>query len=687
MTAVPTRSPFTGLRDRQWTVLKNSRGSDLLMTASRHLLLWLIGRTRTSRKAIVVALDLLMCLFAVWIGYSLRLGEWELFSDRVWQFAALAEVAWIAIALLTGTYRSVTRYADGHSLRSLATSCMLLSACLASVLLWAHINGVPRTLAVIHPIVFFLGMASARLILSRLVSEALSNDKGEAPAKRILIYGAGFSAQQLAGSVSRDPAFRVVGFVDQNLSMRKSLLQGKPIWHTSDLELVLRSAAVDEVVLAIPSMNRRSRRAVVEAVAKCSGQVKVRSLPTISQLASGRVTVSDLRDVQIEELLGRDEVAPDPLLMGKNITGRSVLVTGAGGSIGSELCRQIILHRPAAMVLAEQCEFALYKIEIGLAKLRSEHGIAVELCPELVNVADEQECERLFGRHQLDTVFHAAAYKHVPLVESNPVAGIRNNVLGTLNTALASERSGVRKFILVSTDKAVRPSNVMGATKRACELIVQARAAVQDRTSFCSVRFGNVLGSSGSVIPLFREQIAAGGPVTVTHHEATRYFMTIPEAAQLVVQAGAIAEDGEILLLDMGEPVRIIDLARLMIELSGLTVSDELNPDGDIVIQEIGLRPGEKMVEELLIGGHCESTVHPRIVKAREAMIGWNDLEPMLRKLSRGIERGDASAAINALRQLVPEFKSAAASAPAVPVHRLQSRVTNLLSSARAVQV
>jgi FlaA1/EpsC-like NDP-sugar epimerase len=285
-------------------------------------------------------------------------------------------------------------------------------------------------------------------------------------------------------------------------------------------------------------------------------------------------------------------------------------------------------------------------------------GLAVEIVAELVNVGDERQTERMLRRYAVDTVFHAAAYKHVPLVESNPVAGIRNNVVSTLSTALASERCGVGKFILVSTDKAVRPTSVMGASKRLCELVVQARAAAQRETSYCSVRFGNVLGSSGSVIPLFRQQIAAGGPVTITHREATRYFMTIPEAAQLVIQAGALAGDGEVLLLDMGEPVRIADLARLMIELSGLTVADRDSPDGDIAIEEIGLRPGEKLIEELLIGGDCEGTAHPRIVKARETMVPWPALEAQLRMLVGFLEEADSQAAIAMLRELVPEFRA-----------------------------
>jgi FlaA1/EpsC-like NDP-sugar epimerase len=474
----------------------------------------------------------------------------------------------------------------------------------------------------------------------------------------VLIYGAGVSGQQLAASIRQDPSLYVVGFIDRNESLRDNVLEGKRIWHTGDLELVLNLEKIDEVFIALPTAKRSVRRAIVERIRHHKSGVRVRVLPTLSQIASGRVSISDLREVQIEELLGRDEVAPDPVLMQRNITGCRVLVTGAGGSIGAELCRQIIRQRPSLIVLAEHSEHALYSIDIELREIVRREDLPVEISPELVNVADEGQCERMLRRHAVDTVFHAAAYKHVPMVESNPIAGIRNNVLSTLSAALASERCGVRKFILVSTDKAVRPTNVMGASKRVCELVVQARAAAQQDTSYCSVRFGNVLGSSGSVIPRFRKQIAAGGPVTITHSEATRYFMTIPEAAQLVIQAGALAGDGEVLLLDMGEPVRIIDLARLMIELSGLSVADDDNPDGEIALEEIGLRPGEKLIEELLIGGDCEGTAHPRIVKARESMLSWRSLEEQLRKLMGALDDADSEAAIAMLRELVPEFRS-----------------------------
>jgi FlaA1/EpsC-like NDP-sugar epimerase len=636
-----------------------------------------VALPRAARKSLVLTLDCGVCLAAVPIAFWLRLGEWELRTPRVIIFTVIALAAWLLVSLATRTYRSVTRFAGQHTLFALMRSCMLMSFALAVILLTLRINSMPRTLSVIHPLVFFLGLAGERLLLSQLIVDALQGLRRIPTRKQVLIYGAGVSGQQLASSIRQDPGLYVVGFIDRNESLRDNILEGKRIWHTGDLELVLNLERIDEVFIALPTARRSVRRAIVERIHHYKGGVRVRVLPTLSQIASGRVSVSDLREVQIEELLGRDEVAPDALLMQRNITSRRVLVTGAGGSIGSELCRQIIRQRPSLIVLAEQSEHALYTVDIELREIARREGLPVEISPELVNVADERQCGRMLSRHGVDTVFHAAAYKHVPLVESNPIAGIRNNVLSTLSAALACERCGVAKFILVSTDKAVRPTNVMGASKRVCELVVQARAAAQQKTSYCSVRFGNVLGSSGSVIPRFRQQIAAGGPVTITHSEATRYFMTIPEAAQLVIQAGALAGDGEVLLLEMGDPVRIVDLARLMIELSGLSVADDDNPDGEIAIEEIGLRPGEKLIEELLIGGDCEGTAHPRIVKARESMLPWSALEAQLERLVEFLKDADTDAAIAKLRELVPEFRSPIdeTSLAGADVRELQSRV------------
>lgn len=628
----------------------------------------LVGLPRATRKAMVFAFDLALCWLSVWGAFWLRLGEWELVTPRVLLFGAIALPAWVAVALSTRTYKSIVRFSGRHTLLALMRSCLVLVAVLTAMLLSLRIESMPRTLALLHPLLFFLGLAVFRLWIAQAVADSLEAPRPVSRPRRILIFGAGSTGGELAASVSHDPTLQTVGFLDSNEALRDERLEGKPIWHESDLELVLALEDIDEVFLAIPSLKRSARRAIVERIRQCDSQVRVKNMPSFAQIASGRVAVSDLREVQIEELLGRDEVPPDPRLIGRNITGRRVLVTGAGGSIGSELCRQILGQGPAELILAEQSEFALYLIDNELREMRNREKLDVPLCAELVNVAAAGECDRLFSKYRPETVFHAAAYKHVPLVELNPLAGIRNNVFGTLHACLSAEKFGAGKFILVSTDKAVRPTNVMGTSKRICELIVQARAAEQAVTGYASVRFGNVLASSGSVIPTFREQIARGGPVTITHREATRYFMTIPEASQLVIQAGALAEGGEIFLLDMGQPIRIQDLAHAMIELSGLSVADEANPDGDILVEEIGLRPGEKLREELLIGAASEPTAHPRIIRANEAMMEWRELEPLLGRLGHLADAGDSAATLRLLGRLVPEFRPfRMASAPAQP--------------------
>jgi FlaA1/EpsC-like NDP-sugar epimerase len=611
---------------------------------------------RGARAVLVALVDVLACCAAAIFAFWLRLGEWHFFDRPVLVFMAIAVPMWLVIALLTRTYRSLVRFSGRETIRQLLIRCSLMSVGLALVLIPLHMRGIPRTLAVLHPLVFALALAGSRLGLSSLLLQALYSRPLRQKRKRVLIYGAGSPGQHLATSVGQDPQIRVVGFVDENPVLSNRSLEGKPIWHTDDLERILVLEDVDEVFLALSSASRSARREIVERLRARFPKVRVRMLPSISEIAFEKVSINDLRDVQIEELLGRDEVAPDPELMRRNVAGKCVMVTGAGGSIGGELCRQIMLQQPQTLVLIEQSEHALYLIDAELRELREREGLEVETVAELVDIAQTTECARVFRKWRPHTVFHAAAYKHVPLLEGNPLQGIRNNVFGTLNTCLAAESAGTETFILVSTDKAVRPSSVMGASKRVCELIIQARAKAQSALTYSGVRFGNVLGSSGSVVPLFRRQIEKGGPLTITHAEVTRYFMTIPEASQLVIQAGSMAEGGDIFLLDMGEPVRVHDLARAMIELSGLTVRDDANPEGDIEILEVGLRPGEKLHEELLIEDGALPTSHPRIVVARESMIDWLHLQRRLDELGDAIENTDVAKAMHLLRLLVPGY-------------------------------
>jgi FlaA1/EpsC-like NDP-sugar epimerase len=459
---------------------------------------------------------------------------------------------------------------------------------------------------------------------------------------------------QLALSLRHVPEISVVGFVDDDERLAGQRLQGVGVHSSARLEQAIRHEKVDVVLLALPNAGRKRRREIIERLEPLA--VEVKTLPQMQHIVDGKVSFDDLREVQIDDLLGRDMVEPNTILLQRTIVGKTVLVTGAGGSIGSELCRQILALKPRRLVLAEMTEHALYRIEAELREAQAEGGHAVPIEPELINLVDRQATDRLFDNWRPDTVFHAAAYKHVPLVERNVISGLRNNITGTRNAAHAADRVGVERFVLISTDKAVRPTNVMGASKRVCEEILQALSMGGSSTRFAMVRFGNVLGSSGSVVPLFKQQIRSGGPVTLTDRNVTRFFMTIPEAAQLVIQAGAMAQGGEVYLLDMGESIRIYDLAHTMISLSGLTVKDENYPDGEIEIVEVGLRPGEKLYEELLIDAEAEETIHPRIRRAREATLDGAKLEALLEALFVALREGDRSAALALLPELVPEY-------------------------------
>ncbi|KTE19247.1 capsule biosynthesis protein CapD [Sphingopyxis sp. H050] len=618
------------------------------------ILAFVVDRPRKHRQFVAVSSDGLLCIAAVLVAFSLRLGVWDLISMPILTFTAIALALWYPIAWHTGVYRSLIRYSGARTVADLAIACSLMTLPLSIILVVFRIHDVPRTLGVLHPIIFLLLLASSRIFVRFALLDLLK--VVNVNARRVLVYGAGRAGQQLALSLRHEPQVHLVGFVDDDLRLAGQRLDGVPVFGSARLDKLLDDTPVDEVLLAIPSASRTRRREIIETLQ--DEGIYVRSLPNLTNVIDGSITVNDLREIQIEELLGRETVAANELLMGKTIVGKTVMVSGAGGSIGSELCRQIVRCRPTRLILLEQSEYALYAIEQELGELMIELGIDVPLTPELANVSERSSMTRIYRHYRPDTVFHAAAYKHVPLVEANPLSGLRNNIMGTLHSVEAAEAAGVANFILISTDKAVRPTNIMGASKRVCELILQARAEQPGaKTVFSMVRFGNVLGSSGSVVPRFKAQIAAGGPVTVTDREITRYFMTIPEAAQLVIQASAMAKGGEVFVLDMGQPVKIIDLARTMIRLSGLSIRDDENPDGDIQIVETGLRPGEKLYEELLIGDNPQSTNHPRIMRAREILWPWPELEQALAELDGTIRQsGDADTAVRIIGRLVPEY-------------------------------
>lgn len=611
---------------------------------------------RPMRRRLVFVLDGLCCLLSVYCAFSLRLDQWSPVTQGMIAFAVIAFSCWIILARVAGVYRNLVRYSGGKAIAGVGYACAWMVPPLALLFSIARLWDVPKTMALLQPVTFFLLLVFCRSAIRVLLTDIVTIISVERPARRrIAIYGAGRAGRQLAASLRHEPAVLIAGFLDDDARIDRQRIDGITVWHPARIgELV--DDGVAEVLLAIPSVSRARRREIVAALQQRS--IRVKMLPGIGQLVEGDLTFDDLREVQVEDLLGRDPVSPNLLLMGRALVGKTVLVSGAGGSIGTELCRQILSSQPARLILAEQSEFALYAIDAELRDRIAAEGLATEIVAELIDVSERGPVDRLFGRWRPDTVYHAAAYKHVPIVEANPVAGLSNNIFGTLNCVLAAETAGVQRFILVSTDKAVRPTNVMGASKRVCELILQARADDGAQTLFTMVRFGNVLGSSGSVVPRFKEQIRAGGPITITHRDITRYFMTIPEAAQLVIQAGGMARGGDVFVLDMGQPVRICDLAETMVRLSGLSVRDESCPDGDIEIVEVGLRPGEKLYEELLIGENPVPTVHPRIMKAHEAMVPWPVLARELDRIERDLHTGGSGRAMTIVQRLVPEYRA-----------------------------
>lgn len=617
----------------------------------------LSGASRMQKRIAMMAVDALLCVLAVWFAYYLRLGEWRLFTEDVLKLTVGALAFWYPAAFLVGVYRELFRYAGGWALVMIARAIGLMLIPMITVYLFILIPGVPRTLSVLQPIIFFLFISFSRVTLRFVILDLRQHFGPNARGRRqILIYGAGRSGQQLAGSIVHEPDLYLVGFVDDDVRKKAHRINRKPIWHSSELAELIPAKSITDVFITLTKVPRKKRADIISRVAE--NNVQVMTLPKMRTIIDGDASLNDLREVEIADLLGRNPVAPDAGLLKQSISGKTVLVTGAGGSIGSELCRIIADLSPERLILLEANEYALYSIDLELVQRAHKTNRTFPIIPELCNVADRSSVQRVVSRHRPDTVYHAAAYKHVPLVEANVLGGARNNVLGTWNLVKACIANGTERFILISTDKAVRPTNIMGASKRICEQILQAHAQTADEDSpvFTMVRFGNVLGSSGSVVPLFKRQIQMGGPITLTDRRITRYFMTVNEAAELVVQAGAMAEGGEVYVLDMGSSVEIYNLARTMIQLSGLSVRDECNPDGDIEIREVGLRPGEKLFEELLIGSNPSATSHERIFQAREGHLSLDCLTDAVRSLSVMIENGESDAVRSLIAQLVPEY-------------------------------
>jgi len=626
---------------------------------------------RPAKRFVALMVDLSLCVLTVWLAYYLRLGEFISFAGTSeWARGAVwAGVASVGIALpifvVSGLYRAIFRYSGWPALLAVARAVGIYGLLYASVFTAIGVAGVPRTVGIIQPILLLLFVGASRALARVWLGDQYLSILKRASRPKVLIYGAGATGRQLAAAMANSHEMQVAGFLDDDDRLHGHVLNGQPIYNPVDLDNLATTLNISDVLLAMPSLSRKRRNEILSQIRVA--RVAVRTLPRVTDLAQGKVSISDLRELDIDDLLGREPVTPNHILLAKNIVGKVVLVTGAGGSIGSELCRQILAVKPAKLLLIEQSEFALYAIHQELEEKLAGLDVATPpiLVPLLASVQDDDRMREIMSTWHPDTVYHAAAYKHVPLVEHNPAAGIKNNVLGTLRTAQAAAENGVSDFVLISTDKAVRPTNVMGASKRLAEMALQALAATQagtggavgtGGTKFSMVRFGNVLGSSGSVVPKFRQQIREGGPITLTHPEVTRYFMTIPEAAQLVIQAGAMAKGGDVFVLDMGQPVKIMDLARRMIELSGLTVKDEQSPEGDIEIAVTGLRPGEKLYEELLIGDNPKPTVHPRIMKAHEEFIPWAEFEAKLTALEMALNVNDVGVIRLMMQQLVAGY-------------------------------
>ncbi|MFV3382735.1 polysaccharide biosynthesis protein [Pseudomonas sp. NY15354] len=640
---------------------------------------FLVGRPRRQKRLIQVVTDVLLIWLALWLSFLVRLGVEDPagpFRAHPWLFAC---APMIAIPLFTrfGMYRAVMRYFGNDALIAIIKAVSLSSLILSVIVFWYsnHQVIVPRSIIFNYWWLSLVIIGGLRLIMRHYFMGDWFNGSHAMPfigrddgLTKVAIYGAGTAGNQLLAALRMGRVMRPVAFIDDDGDLSGRVISGLQVYKPKHLQQLINETGVQEILLALPSASRGRRREILGFLEPFP--LHVRSVPAFADLASGRVKVDDIQDVDIADLLGRDAVPAQEALLERCITKKAVLVTGAGGSIGSELCRQIIGLAPRTLLLFDHSEYNLYSILSELEQRIARESLSIRLLPILGSVRNQSHLLDIMKVWHIDTVYHAAAYKHVPMVEHNMAEGVLNNVIGTLNAAQAALQAGVANFVLISTDKAVRPTNVMGSSKRLSEMILQAlsrevapvlfensgKVARVNKTRFTMVRFGNVLGSSGSVVPLFHKQIKLGGPLTVTHPKITRYFMTIPEAAQLVIQAGSMGCGGEVFVLDMGEPIRIVELAEKMIHLSGLSVRSESNPQGDIAIEFTGLRPGEKLYEELLIGDHVGSTQHPMIMSAHEDCLSWDALKEMLAALLCAIAEDDYGRVRQLLRETVSGY-------------------------------
>lgn len=608
---------------------------------------------RSAKRLVMVLVDIVALVVALWSAFALRLSEWwpQSYLEEAWSLFLVTPLVGVAIFVKLGMYRAVVRYMNVRLLQAVAVGVFLLVLSLYVAAITFDIWRVPRSVPLIFGLAAWLYLGGTRIIYRSYyhwLTAVAANDK------TALIYGAGSAGAQLALALQASGEARPIGFIDDDPKLQKSTVCGLRVYPVDALDSLISKRGVNTVLLAMLNITPARRAAVLDMLSRLN--VEVKTMPTLREQLAGEA-IDQLRSVEIEDLLGREAVPPQANLIERSVSGKAVCITGAGGSIGSELARQALAGGAQTLVLYEQSEFALYSIESELSRIVSSKALDCQIVPILGSVLDADRLDRVLRHYSVKTLYHAAAYKHVPLVEHNVLQGVLNNVAGTRTAALAAKNCGLERFVLISTDKAVRPTNVMGATKRFAEMVVQCLAKLDNSdTIFSMVRFGNVLGSSGSVVPVFRQQIATGGPVTVTHPEINRFFMTIPEAASLVIQAGSMAKGGDVFLLDMGEPVKIAELARQMIKLSGKTLRDEAHPDGDIEIAYTGLRPGEKLYEELLIGNNPAGTQHPKIMTADEECVTEQDLITAFEDIQRAAASNDSDLAREVLMRIVADF-------------------------------
>lgn len=626
-----------------------------LTTRSLHYRILTLGRQY--KKALMVLADFIALPVALWSAYALRLTQWwpADYMQHAWWLFIATPLAGLVIFTKLGLYRAVVRFMGSQAIWAVVKGVVLLAVLMWAAAFFFELQKFPRSIPINFALAALVYVGGSRLLVRNYYHWLIGHYVNKEP---VLIYGAGGAGVQLATSLAGGAEYVPVGFLDDDPAVWKTTVAGMQVYNPQDVGRLIEEQGVTHVLLALPSASRNDRRRILEQLSEHA--VHVKTIPSMPELVSGE-SLEALRDIDPEDLLGREPVPPVEHLIASSIRDKVVLVSGAGGSIGSEICRQVLRNQPRMLLLYELSEFALYTIEQELSATARKEGQELPIIPLLGSVLDAPRVERIISHFQVQTIYHAAAYKHVPLVEHNIFEGVRNNALGTRVMAQAALQAGVERFVLISTDKAVRPTNVMGATKRLAELIIQGLAAAgKGKTVFSMVRFGNVLGSSGSVVPLFRQQIQAGGPVTVTHPDITRFFMTIPEAASLVIQAGSMAEGGDVFVLDMGQPVKIVDLARRMIQLMGYEVRCSENPAGEIAIEFSGLRPGEKLYEELLIGEDVVGTEHPKIMRAHEELLTEAQLEEILAGIEAAMQQGDCETGRQWLQQAVSGFKPAA---------------------------